>query len=673
MYQFGPFRFDPGDCLLFRGDQIVSLPPKALETLRCLLEHHGSLVEKEELIKTVWPDSFVEEGALTQNIFRLRKALDSHAQIETVPRRGYRFMGKVEVGSPEAQTESRPFRRSLLVGGLSAAVLIGAGALLGRRSSASSTVFPEVRRLTRSGKVIRCAISPDERLAAYVVRENQGSSLWVVELDGGGTWRALGPVSGRWGGVTFAPDASQIYFVLDNTLETLLPTGAERRKLQDDVDEAPAISPSADRIAFVREDLDRGETAVILSAPDGSHASRIATRKLPAFFQEVTWRPDGAAIVASVGKVADAREMSLVELDANDSSERVIGSHRWDAITGIAFSAAGDCLYIAAAQRHWSGGQLWRVSYPQGNTAPLTRDAMNYFGLSVSREGALATTGGSKVSSLAILRGPEPGGITSLSAGSESARAPVCLDRDSIVYEALRGEQPQIWSMRPDGSGRRQLTTGDCASVSPAVATSAGLIFYVSECAAGSSLWSMDRNGASPRPVCSGVGLGSPACTPDGRSIFFTSTRDGKPSLWRVDRDRGQPVQVNDRLSRMPAVAPDGKQVAFYYWSERDNEPRRIVSMPVSGGEPKPLLDLDDGDVLKCLRWDPSGRSLHLLLRRQAVTEVWRHSLAGGSLVLITNFRDDRTVSFDLLDPPNLVFAREEGWSDVLLIHTAHS
>jgi Tol biopolymer transport system component len=244
------------------------------------------------------------------------------------------------------------------------------------------------------------------------------------------------------------------------------------------------------------------------------------------------------------------------------------------------------------------------------------------------------------------------------------------MGRDSIVYEALRGDQPHIWIMRPDGSGRRQLTGGDCASVSPAVAPAAGLIVFVSECASGSSLWSMDKNGANLRPVCVGVGIDSPACTPDGRWIFFTSTRDGKPSLWKVDRDRGLPVQVTDRLSRMPAVSPGGDRVAFYYWSERDDEPRRIVSLPVSGGDPTPLFDLEDGDVLKCLRWEPRGEALHLLLRRQGVTELWRRPLSSSDLVRTSSFHDDRTLSFDSLDAAHFVCARSEGWSDVLLVRT---
>ena len=72
------------------------LTPKAFDTLVLLVRNSGHLLEKDELISTLWPDTFVEEGSLSNNIFLLRKALgEDPAFIETVPRRGYRFVGAV--------------------------------------------------------------------------------------------------------------------------------------------------------------------------------------------------------------------------------------------------------------------------------------------------------------------------------------------------------------------------------------------------------------------------------------------------------------------------------------------------------------------------------------------------------------------------------------------------
>ena len=74
-YEFGPYRIDTGERLLHRGDELISLPPKAVETLLVLLGSAGRMVDKGDLMKAVWPDTFVEEGALTRNISLLRKAL----------------------------------------------------------------------------------------------------------------------------------------------------------------------------------------------------------------------------------------------------------------------------------------------------------------------------------------------------------------------------------------------------------------------------------------------------------------------------------------------------------------------------------------------------------------------------------------------------------------------
>jgi DNA-binding winged helix-turn-helix (wHTH) protein/tetratricopeptide (TPR) repeat protein/TolB-like protein len=98
-YEFGPYRIDPEERVLFRGQEPIPLPPKAFDTLLLLVDRSERVVLKDDLMKGVWPDTFVEESNLAQNIFTLRKALGETAQgaryIVTVPGRGYRFAAKV--------------------------------------------------------------------------------------------------------------------------------------------------------------------------------------------------------------------------------------------------------------------------------------------------------------------------------------------------------------------------------------------------------------------------------------------------------------------------------------------------------------------------------------------------------------------------------------------------
>src|SRR5258708_28353763 len=111
-YEFGQFRIDPQEQLLWREEEVVPLPPKVFATLLALVENAPRIVEKKELLKTVWPDTFVEESNLSQNVFSLRKILGEPECIENVPKRGYRFIAPVL--RPEAVSPDRPAPRQKL-------------------------------------------------------------------------------------------------------------------------------------------------------------------------------------------------------------------------------------------------------------------------------------------------------------------------------------------------------------------------------------------------------------------------------------------------------------------------------------------------------------------------------------------------------------------------------
>ena len=121
LYEFGPFQLDPPERLLLCDRQPVPMPPKAFDLLVFLVERRGHLVEKDALLKAVWHGSFVEEGNLSVTVSVLRKALNDdrgqHKYIETVSKRGYRFVAEVRLGGePEtALASSQPEGSSRLV------------------------------------------------------------------------------------------------------------------------------------------------------------------------------------------------------------------------------------------------------------------------------------------------------------------------------------------------------------------------------------------------------------------------------------------------------------------------------------------------------------------------------------------------------------------------------
>jgi eukaryotic-like serine/threonine-protein kinase len=107
LYEFGPFRVDPDHRQLLREDRPVPLPPKSFDILLVLVENSEKVVSKDELLKAVWPDTFVEESNLAQGIFVLRKTLGDTVEqkryIVTVPGRGYRFAGTVRALAVEEE------------------------------------------------------------------------------------------------------------------------------------------------------------------------------------------------------------------------------------------------------------------------------------------------------------------------------------------------------------------------------------------------------------------------------------------------------------------------------------------------------------------------------------------------------------------------------------------
>ncbi|MBI4747040.1 MAG: winged helix-turn-helix domain-containing protein [Acidobacteria bacterium] len=115
-YEFGPYWLDCGDQSLWLEERVVPLTPKVFQVLLVLVERQGQVVEKDELMRLVWPDTFVEKGNLTQSISMLRKALDEidpEKYIETVPRRGYRLTVPVlrrcqELESHQIQKDDHP-------------------------------------------------------------------------------------------------------------------------------------------------------------------------------------------------------------------------------------------------------------------------------------------------------------------------------------------------------------------------------------------------------------------------------------------------------------------------------------------------------------------------------------------------------------------------------------
>jgi TolB-like protein/tetratricopeptide (TPR) repeat protein len=173
VYEFGPFRLDAAERSLVRAGRAVTLTPKAFDLLVAMIENRGRLLEKEDLIKKVWPDSFVEEGNLAVTVFMLRKALgdgpDEIQYIETVPRRGYRFVADVrerpqnEAASEAEQVPQPRALRSIAVLPFKPLSPDGSDEYLGRGMADGL--------ITRLGNISQITVRPTSAVLKYAGRD----------------------------------------------------------------------------------------------------------------------------------------------------------------------------------------------------------------------------------------------------------------------------------------------------------------------------------------------------------------------------------------------------------------------------------------------------------------------------------------------------------------------
>ena len=245
LYEFGSYRLDSAKRLLTHGSQAVALKPKTFDLLLLLVENHGRVLTKDELIKILWPDTFVEEGNLSFQVSILRKALSEEGLqwIETVPKHGYRFVASVNevresdrvadslshpVAVPPTAPEDHrsgdmPDRRTQAFGRRWIGAAIASGLLLAAAAagvwrlnrSAMPTERVELVRLTSDpGLTTDPTISPDGRLLAYASDRAGATSLdiWVRQLNGGQEPIRLTDHETDDHEPTFSPDGNQIAF-----------------------------------------------------------------------------------------------------------------------------------------------------------------------------------------------------------------------------------------------------------------------------------------------------------------------------------------------------------------------------------------------------------------------------------------------------------------------------
>lgn len=535
-YCFGDFTLDLEHGFLFRRDEEVPLRPKSLEVLTYLVERHGRLVGKEELIAAVWAETAATDNSLAQCLLEIRKDLndDSQQLIRTVPRRGYVFTAPVVASALEfrrravetAQVQN-PTRRPRLRARL-AVLLAGAGIivvllrLVDRRETKS--IAAEYTPLTNfTDSAFSPKLSPDGRMLAFI----RGGD--TATLDGRG----------------------EIYIKLLPDGEPVQLTHDGKRKM------SPVFTPKGDRITYgVPALMMRNWSTWAVSAFGGEPKPLLSNAS------GLTWIPGTSPPRILFSQVDTGIHMSIVTSAENRTEVRTVYSPS-DA-DGMAHRSflSPDRKQVLVVEMSGGGWQPCRL-------VPFEK-------------------GGKAESPSGELVGPLP---------SQCASAAWSPDGKWMYFSANTGNGYHIWRQRFPHGVPEQVTFGATEEQDIAFASN-GKSFLASVGIRQNALWIHDPRGE--RQITSEGYAWLPQFSPDGKKLYFllrshTNRRYVSGELWAADLETGQRERLlPDFLLADYRLAADGNRVVFAAIGDK-GESRLWLAALDGSAAPRCLSSLDAG------------------------------------------------------------------------------
>jgi Tol biopolymer transport system component len=229
-----------------------------------------------------------------------------------------------------------------------------------------------------------------------------------------------------------------------------------------------------------------------------------------------------------------------------------------------------------------------------------------------------------------------------------------------------------IWIMDADGGNQKLLTVDEHNNRWVSVTPDGRYILFESWRNNGGNttdtpIWRMDIDGGNPKPL-TGKGWSSvPKASPDGKWVVYESNALGKWALWKTSIDGGEAKQLTDKVTDEPAISPDGKLIACFYYPE--GQSIKIAVIPFEGGEFVYEFDVDRSIRDKTPGWTPDGRAITYILNRGGVSNIWSQPLDGSAAKQLTDFKTDHIFAFDWSrDGKQLLLARGTISNDVVII-----
>ena len=689
LYEFANFRLDSSQKVLLRDGKPIALTPKVFDTLEVLLENAGQLLEKDELMLKIWDDHFVEEGNLTANVKMLRKALGDNAAepqfIETVPRRGYRFIAEVtkngnsvgEVSSQRDSSGSLEFKKYLLLPSL-AVLMVGAvlagfwysrAPSSGRDAPVLSAPFSS-EKLSTNGKVLAAVISPDGKTVVYT--NGLGSdkqSIWLRQLESSNNVEIIPPSDVIYFGLALSPDGNFLYFSRRSKgaeqadIYRVSIFGGIPTKIASETQGSISVSADGAKISFRRCYYRDDEfcSLWIADAADGRNERKIISRPRPIRIGDNDISPDGQSIAFAAGQSENAaNEFGLFEVNIESGVEREMTAQKFFNIKHLEWLPDGGRLLLTASQIPNKNFRIWQVSSTTGDVEPLTKDSESYSALSLNKDASrLVSTQVKQDFHLRLLNMENPSAERILANG-----AAVAFARDGkIIFQSPMSGNDEIWSINPDGSGQRQLTS-HAADEGKAIGSPAdNSIFFASNRTGEAHVWRMNSDGSNQTQITQKEGGYPLFASHDGRWLYYQHGINR--TLWRVAAKGGGEQLVLNKAKRGFAFSPDGSSVAF--WEKQGAENFVRIASLDDGGQTINTLKLPDPEArVLHTAFLPDGKSLAYILAdsENMNNTLWLHPLDGGTPKQIADLGDEEIADsgFALAPDGKSFIIAQGGW-----------
>jgi Tol biopolymer transport system component/DNA-binding winged helix-turn-helix (wHTH) protein len=579
-YEFGPFRVDKVKYVLTRDGEVAPLNLKAFEILLALIENRGQVLEKNELLQRVWPDTVVEENNLARNISALRKALDEHPNehqyILTVPGRGYRFVASVREVDGASEDFNGISTEGLKLNAASFHAVNG-----NEIAAAPATSEAAERNETLNGKLVPHRRWAIVALAAFatlatgilavflISRRSQDDlpppprNLWQLTFD-----------SGLESEPTWSPDGRMIAYSSDRSgnfdiwVQPVGEGNPARVTTSEAHDWQPDWAPEGNRLVF-RSERDGGGLLVtpVLGGKE---------RKVSSFGYHPRWSPDGAQILfySSALQTTEIPKVYVVGLDGQPPREVMADFLPQFSYFRAAWRPDGKNLSVWGWHRQQRWG-FWTI--PLGGGPPVKSE------IDPKVEKRRGEAG---VSFIDFLWSPS---------GQE------------LYFEGISQSVRSLWKVEVDAqslrwiSGPERLTTGAGQDADLAISPDGGKLAYTTR-AEQIRLWSLPfdagagRIKGEGRPVtAAGVRAGHHEMSPDGQRLAFVTRRAGKWELWEKSlQDGRETLLAADETERVqPHWSHDGSRLIYNRHRPINPEGSRYESslalMPAGGGAEQTL------------------------------------------------------------------------------------